>query len=148
MRTGGSITIRAPIEAVWAFVADARNDATWRRPYIDSVKQITPGSLGIGTRFETDFGRTPPGLGITEITEIDPPRLLAWRSVGSGGLATTDGRYVLEPIEGGTRFTVSTLAQPGGLLGLLAPLVAAFVNRRGIPRQLRQLRDLLEARPS
>ena len=38
-----------------------------------------------------------------KLIELDPPRRMAWRQVGAGSLAINDGRYDLEPIDGGTR---------------------------------------------
>ena len=45
-----TITINRPIEEVFAFVADVRNDIKWRSDVVES--KVTSGSLGVGATFE------------------------------------------------------------------------------------------------
>ena len=44
----GTILIRRPVEDVFDFVADERNEPAYN-PQIGSVEKVTPGPIGVGT---------------------------------------------------------------------------------------------------
>jgi uncharacterized protein YndB with AHSA1/START domain len=106
---GGTVELDAAPDEVWAFLTSEANDANWRGPWVESVRKLTDGPLRVGTRYETlyrFFGQ--PQRVIVEVTELDPPRRMAWRQVDDPRVDVNDGSYDLEPIEGGrTRFTVT-----------------------------------------
>jgi hypothetical protein len=79
-------------DVVWAFLASEANDVSWRAPWVRSVRKLTPGPPGVGTRYETNylfFGR--PERTIVEITEFDPPRRMAWRQLDSDTIVSNIG---------------------------------------------------------
>lgn len=127
---GASTVLEATPEEVWDFVTTEDNDANWRGPWLRSVRQITDGPFGVGTRYESlyrFFGRDEAV--VVELTEVEAPHRLAWRQVSAGSLAVNDGRYDLEAVDGGTRFTVTgTIASPGVRRLFDAPF-AAYLNR-------------------
>ena len=124
---------------LWEFLTSESNDANWRGPWLRSVRRMTDGPVGIGTRYESMyrfFGRDEAVL--VELTEFDPPRRMAWRQAGKGSLAINDGRYDLEAVASGTRFTVAgTIASPGWRRLLDAPF--GWYLRRAAVQQRRQL---------
>ena len=140
---GTSTLIEADPEALWAFLTSATNDANWRGPWLRSVRQITDGPVGVGTRYESTyrfFGRDETVT--TELTELAPPTRMAWRQVGAGSLAINDGHYDLEPVEGGTRFTVTGTIGAPGWRRLIVPGFAWYLNRAAV-QQHRQLVAML-----
>jgi len=142
---GASTTLEASPEAVWAFVTSDGNDANWRGPWLRSVRQLTDGPWGVGTRYESlyrFFGRDEAV--VVELTEVDPPRRLAWRQVGAGSLAVNDGRYDLELVGDGTRFTVTGTIAGRGVRQVLDAPFARYLNRAG-RRQHAQLAAALRA---
>jgi carbon monoxide dehydrogenase subunit G len=138
-----SIVIPAPIEAVWAVVADPGRDPEWRGPWVTEVVQLTDGPLTVGTRYETRYvrGRSPSR---TEITAHEPPRRLGWQQVGTGGgTVSSSGQYALEPAGEGTRMSVEIHGEFAGLARFAGPLVTWYTNRFALPGQLRRLREVV-----
>ena len=136
----GTSTLLDDVPArVWDFIASETNDVNWRAPWLRSVRRLTDGPIGIGTRYESlyrFFGRDEAV--IVELTDLEPPRRMAWRQVGKGSLAINEGRYDLEPFNGGTRFTVTgTIASPGWRRLFDAPF-GWYLNRSAV-QQHRQL---------
>lgn len=75
-RINGSILIRRPVEEVFDFVADERNERAYN-PQMRSVEKAAPGPIGVGTlsHVVAISGRraTPFELEVTEYTR--PSRL-------------------------------------------------------------------------
>ena len=136
---GGTVDLPQAPEMVWEFITAEANDVNWRAPWLRSVRRLSDGVVGVGTRYESVyrfFGRDD--VVVVELTEITAPQRLAWRQVGVGSLAINDGRYDLETIDGGTRFSVSGVIQSRGLSRLLDAPFCAYL-RRASRRQLPQL---------
>jgi uncharacterized protein YndB with AHSA1/START domain len=80
VRIEGEIVIDRPVEEVFDFVADERNEPRYN-PRMVRAEQITPEPIGVGTRFEAEIrsmGR-PAGMTI-ENTGYERPRRLASRT--------------------------------------------------------------------
>lgn len=126
-RVRGSIDIARPVEEVFDFVADQRNEVRYNPAMTDSIK-ITDGPIGVGTRFHaTILRRGKPLEVIIECTGFDRPRLLASRSVMTGAVAT--GQVKCEPIASGTRFQWDWQITVPGIAHLAGPVVG-FIGRR------------------
>jgi carbon monoxide dehydrogenase subunit G len=107
-----SIEIRRPIADVFAFVADVDSAKRWRSGVLDIERVSGEGRGAVhrqgvagpgGRRIAADY----------EITEFDPPRHLAFRTIA--GPVRPTGEYRLEPTaDGGTRLTFSLAADIGG----------------------------------
>jgi uncharacterized protein YndB with AHSA1/START domain len=82
----GEVLIRRPVEEVFDFVADERNEPTYN-PNMVSAAMITDGSIGVGTRFSATVrtGRRALGMEI-EYTAFDRPHRLA----STSRMATAD----------------------------------------------------------
>lgn len=137
-----SVEISAPIGHVWSYLLDHHG---WRRPFVKSVRTLTDGKPGVGTRYEADAaGRVEPV--INEITRFEPPHRLTWTQVNDdASITTTEGSYILEELpDGRTRFTFENTYATSGVASLFDRL-ARWVDKRFIgPRLLRQLREAVE----
>ena len=147
---GGSIVLDHPPEVVWDILTSESNDAHWRGRWVRSVRKLTDGPLAVGTRYDTlyrFFGRSQPV--IVELTELDPPRWMAWRQVDSDTIISNVGSYHLEPIDGGrTRFTVSGTFTSRGWRRLIDGPFAWYLRNGPVQRQHAQLAAALrEFRP-
>ena len=77
------IVIDAPIERVWAEVADIEGQPRWMHE-MKAVRLLTPGPVGVGTEAEADVRIL--GIAVTDpvtITEFEPPHRFAISHEGS-----------------------------------------------------------------
>lgn len=123
----GAIIIHQPVEEVFDFVADERNEPRYN-PRMLRVEQISAGPIGRGTRFRAasrSMGRTVEMT--IEFTAYERPRRLA----SATHLATMDiqGILTFDPVPEGARMRWSWELEPQGMLKLMTPLVA-WVGRR------------------
>jgi uncharacterized protein YndB with AHSA1/START domain len=134
--------IDAPIERVWAVLADIEGQPRWMHE-MKAVTLLTPPPVGVGTRGVATvriFGMraTDP----IEVTAFDPPTHFAIRHEGT---FTGDGVITLEPGADGTTTIVrwdETLIAP--LLPHVWAHLAAPVFGGIFQADLVQLRDLVE----
>lgn len=150
-RTGGgppapirtSIEIEAPIERVWAAVADVERQTEWM-PDLKAIRLTTPPPIGLGTR---GIGQVRV-LGIAlddpvEVTAFEPPTRYAIRHEG---LVKGGGEIRLAPGAGETTTIVvweETLIPP--VFPHLGGLVIRFVFEPIFKRDLERLAALVEA---
>ena len=137
-----SIVIDRPVDEVWEFVHDIANDRLWQTTLVES-EQLTDGPMGVGAKVRE--ARHFLGLRIElawEVTEFEPKRRSAIK--GISGPVPLSGGYLLEPVDTGTRFTVSGELDAHGLFKLAEP-VFARITRRELEANLGHLKDLLEA---
>jgi uncharacterized membrane protein len=137
-----SIVIGRPVDDVWEFVHDVANDRLWQTTLVES-EQLTDGPMGVGTRVREV--RHFLGLKVElawEVTEFEPSRRSAIKGVS--GPVPLSGGYLLEPLDAGTRFTVSGELDAHGLFKLAEP-VFARITARELEANLGHLKDLLEA---
>jgi polyketide cyclase/dehydrase/lipid transport protein len=138
----GDIVIDRPIVEVFDAVADERNEPDYNANMVE-VEQLTPGPLGVGTRFRAESsmrGRIVPMT--IEFTEYARPRRLASRTT----LATMDisGTLTFDPDPGGTRLRWSWDVEPKGLLRAAGPVIA-WMGRRQEKAIWTGLKTYLEA---
>jgi hypothetical protein len=124
----GDILIERPVEEVFDFVADQRNEPIYNPRMLQSEK-ITDGPIGVGTRFRAAArsGRRAAEM-LIEVTEFQRPRRLGSRTTMSD--VDVDGGLTFEPVSGGTRLSWSWEVSPRGPLRLLGPLVARLGRRQ------------------
>jgi len=144
---GGSVELNHPPEVVWDYLSSDSNDADWRGPWVVSVRKLSDGPVGIGTRYETVyrfFGQLQSV--VVELTEVDPPRRMAWRQVDSPTVVSNVGAYDLERIDGGrTRFTVTGAFISRGWRRLIDAPFAWYLTHGPVQRQHAQLAAALAA---
>lgn len=141
-RIEGQIVINRPLDEVFAFVADERNEPLYNQQML-RVEQTSAGPIGLGTRFRAEsrsMGRV--AVMTIEITAYDPPHRLA----SSTHLDTMDihGALTFEPALGGTNMHWSWELRPRGTLKLLKPLVT-WMGRRQEQTIWTALKHYLEA---
>jgi carbon monoxide dehydrogenase subunit G len=142
VRVEGDIVINRPVEEVFDFVADERNEPRYNSK-MRRAEKISEGPIGVGTRYRAEVvsaGR--PVTMIIEFTGYDPPR----RLVSSTRMSSMDIQYTLtfEPSPEGTRMRWSGDVEPRGILKQMSPLVA-WIGRRQERRIWTGLKRLLEA---
>jgi len=137
-----SIVIDRPAEEVWNFVHDTANDVRWQ-PMLAESESLSDGPMSVGTQVRQV--RHFLGLRIEtilEVTEYEPNRRSAVR--GISGPIPLSGSYEIEPVDAGTRFTVSGELDAHGFFKLTEPVFARIAGRE-LESNLGHLKDLLEA---
>lgn len=137
------VVIEAPIERVWAALADIESQPRWMHE-MKAVRLLTPPPIGVGTRGEATVRIF--GLGTTdpvEITEFTPPHRFAIRHEGA---FTGGGLITLEPGADGSTTIVrwdETLIAP--ILPYAWAILAAPVMTTIFQADLLRFRDLVES---
>jgi uncharacterized protein YndB with AHSA1/START domain len=143
MEIARSIVIDRPVDVVFAFVSDPRNDPRWCHKVV-SVDQVAgdgpaPGS-GYAVVHKPVPGR-PERRMQYECVAWERPRRIDWRENDGADLIRVT--YELEDLGGRTRMTQRDDAELGAPR-LLRPIFKAGIGR-DIERQLAALKKLLEA---
>jgi uncharacterized membrane protein len=123
-----SVTIQAPVEKVYTYLADFRRHPEWAQN-LSKVTQTSSGPIGIGTTFKTEEGPPPVALGQklkmmlhfmsgvlsgaktyseAKITALEPNRRIAWQAgvpKGDGYLSFAEWEFSLEPQGNATHLT-------------------------------------------
>jgi len=137
------ITIKRPIEEVFAYVSDLQKGPEWQ-PALLEARRITEGPLGIGTQFisvRKFMGRRVES-GI-EFTAYEPNTKFAFKSIS--GSSPFEQSFLFESTAEGTRLTSVLELQTEGLMGLAEPLIASGV-RREMDANFGDLKEMLEGR--
>ena len=140
----GEITIGRPVEEVFDFVADERNEPRFNRR-MRRVEKISDGPIGAGTRFRAEITRMRRTVEMTiEFTGYERP----WRLASSTHMSTMDidGALTFEPVPEGTRMSWSWEVETPGALKLIAPIVLRM-GKREEQAIWTNLKHLLEVQP-
>ena len=127
-RIEGEIVINRPVDEVFDFVADARNEPLYN-PRMLRAEKLTPGPIGLGTRFRDEIKSMGRPAEITiEIIGYERPR----RLTDSIHLSTMDirGGLTFDPVPAGTRMRWSWELMPRGVFRLMSPMVARIGRRQ------------------
>lgn len=139
----GEIIINRPVEDVFDFVADERNEPQYNREMLQS-ELISDGPIGPGSRFQAVMSmRGKPVTMTIEFTAYERPWLLA----SSTHLSNMEiqGALTFDPIPEGTRMRWSWDLHPLGALKLLTPFVI-WMGRRQERAIWTELKQVLESR--
>lgn len=138
-----SVTILRPVADVFAVLADVGNAAGWSSALEEEL--LTPGPLRVGSRrravVPTVGGRTMENE--MELTELVPDRRLAMRGV-AGFPFPVRILAELEPAVGGALLRWTTWLEPGGLMRLIGPVLAASY-KRSFAKDLAGLKTMMES---
>jgi len=140
----GEIIIERPVEEVFDFVADERNEPRYN-PRMVRAEKLSAGPIGVGTRFHAEMrGRRRLVEMTIDITGYERPRWLA----STTRLSTMEirGTLTFEPVPEGTRMRWRWTLEPRGLLKVLGPLIVRM-GRRQEQAIWSSLKRLLEAPP-
>ena len=144
MRVEGDILINRPVEQVFDFVADERNEPLYN-PQMTRAEKVTPGPVGAGTRFHSVMTGAGRATALTvELTGYDRPVRLASRATTAG--MDIEGVLLFDDAGGATRMRWLWELRPHGLVRLLGPLLRA-VGERQERRIWTSLKRLLESTP-
>jgi uncharacterized protein YndB with AHSA1/START domain len=145
MSIEGEIVIGRPIDEVFDFVADERNEPTFN-PRMLRAEKVTEGPIGTGTRFVATMKSMGRTFDMTiEFTAYERPTRLG--STSSMSSANTRGTLTFAPHPQGTRMRWSWDVEPRGISKLLTPLI----NRMGTHQEeviWASLKRHLEAMPT
>jgi uncharacterized protein YndB with AHSA1/START domain len=137
----GEIVINRPVEQVFDFVADERNEPQFN-PKVRTVEKVTPGPVGKGTRFRTQVkARRRTAEMSVELTAYDRPRRLT--SVSALSNMEIEGTLTFDPVPEGTRMRWSWDLAPRGTLRLATPVIG-LIGRRQERTIWTSLKHLLE----
>jgi carbon monoxide dehydrogenase subunit G len=138
-----TVTIRRPVQDVFAFLADFGNVPAWNYAIVETRK-TSPGPVGVGTTYRQVRSiprRSEEGF---QVTVFEPARRLEVH--GDIGPFTATVGYVLAPTGDGTRLANAVNLEPAsGAVRLLAPLAASRV-KAAVAANLDTLRRVLETR--
>lgn len=118
-----TVTVRRPVQDVYAYVADGANNRRWRAGVLEISR--SSGDGGVGTVYHQVLkgpaGRRIPGD--YRVTAAEPSTLYAFEVIA--GPARPTGRFDLVPeADGGTRVTFTLDLEPKGLMKVMAPMIA------------------------
>ncbi|MED7952474.1 SRPBCC family protein [Streptomyces sp. BE303] len=138
-----SVEVDRPVEHVFAYLADGRNDPEFS-PRVQSIEKTPDGPTAVGTVFRS----TVKDAGVKSsrefrITALEPPHTIRWTEQ-SKNLITAEGGYDLEPLPGGgTRVRIFNELDGHGLGKLLvAPALRAA--RKDAPDFGRRIKAAVE----
>jgi uncharacterized protein YndB with AHSA1/START domain len=127
-RIEGEIVIERPVEEVFDFVADERNEPRYN-PRMLRVEKLSPGPIGTGTRFRAEMtGRRRPVEMTVELTGYERPRRLA--STTHLSSMEIRGSLTFDPVPEGTGMRWRWNLEPRGFLNVLSPLIARMGRRQ------------------
>lgn len=152
-----SIVIRRPVEDVFAFVENPKNDPIWRHSMVEAEVETKRdakddpadelgGEIGVGAtgrEVHERLGRKNEGT--WEITEYEPNRKVAYKS--TSGPVEYDGVWTYETVDGGTKLSFATQWKiiDREDFGKMSDRVFEGMYRKGLDGDLQSLKKLLEA---
>jgi uncharacterized membrane protein len=128
MLVQGDIVINRPIDEVFDFVADERNEPKYN-PQMTSAEMVTQEPIGVGSKFHvmtTGVGRAADMT--IEYTEFNRPRRLG--SVTHIPQMDISGTLLFEPQGQNTKMKWLWNIEPRGFYKLLGPIVRRMGERQ------------------
>lgn len=144
MQIEAETTIGRPLAEVFDYIAHAEYLPEYVTEFA-TVRQVSEGEPRVGTQYSYKMARGQ-AEGTFEWTRFEPGSYLAWHGPAArAGLGSMEpaGWWQLTGQAGGTRVKLVMAPEPGGLLKLLAPFLAAGM-RSGNQKALERLKQRLE----
>ena len=142
LRLEHSVVVDRPVEEVFAFITNPRNDLRWERRVVEST-HTSEGPIGVGTTGRKV--RRFLGLRLAnnyELIVFEPNRKLAAKT--AYGPIPFEWTVTLEPVEGGTRVAFLAEGETRGVLRLAGPILAR-VGQGGLETDAAALKKVVEA---
>ena len=147
-----SIVIDRPVETVFAYVTDVTNDPAWHTDVLEAQK-TSEGPIGVGTVWHARF---KPAMGISEgdmrVVTFEPGRKQVM--TGDVGPMHPTLTYVLEPSNGGTKFTRHVQISVSGWMKIMSPMMGMMLPKQNkgflanLKRVLEQRSPQIRRRPA
>jgi len=140
-----TVEIARSSEDVFDYLSDQGHEIDWN-PDCVSMRKLTDGPVGIGTRFRAKWKQGP--VVFTEVTAYERPRSWTYVNGGSIGCVLT---VTLEPASGGTRLTSRGVWSANGLARLFFPVFIRIMRKAAVQvmanarRAMEECRDLATA---
>jgi hypothetical protein len=115
---------RSP-EDVFGYLTDITKEVKWN-PRTRRAEKLTPGPIGLGTRFGAEWIKGSPAIA----GYVGFERPMAWASIARSRRLDAKGEGWISPTEQGSRVVVRTKLRPKGLLALLLPLMRRTMHER------------------
>ena len=151
MRIEGEVVIIRPVDQVFDFVADERNEPRYNSRMVRADK-TSPGPIGRGTRFLAESAMLGRVVETTiEFTDYERPRLLGSTSRSVVRLikpvaTEIEGTLTFDAVAGGTRMRWAWDVETRGVLKLMSRIVARAGERQE-ETMWGNLKHLLEEQP-
>jgi len=139
-----TVVVHKSPEQVFDYLSDITKHGEWS-PKAYSATPLGSGPVGVGTKYRS-VGWLPKDSkheNEVEVTSYDRPRHFGWTAMDEGQAFKSD--FTLTPAHGGTRVErVTEMPKPGGMLGVVFPVIFAFLVKPDIQKGLNRFRDKLE----
>jgi uncharacterized membrane protein len=137
-----TLVINQPVERVFAYVTNPRNNPKWQPDILQS--RVTPDEpTCVGTRVTDVRSLLGHKLELTtEVIEFEPNKMMRVKS--ASGPVPLSGCITFESIAGGTRIIFLAEAEPTGFFKL-AERMFSSTWRKALEDSLNRLKELLEA---
>jgi len=137
------IVIHRPIEVVFDFVADGRNEPQYN-PDSLHTEQLTEDALGRGTQYRSAGRMMGRQIEVVyELTAYERPHRLALRLIQPPPMMALQGTQTFGALPEGTQIQWRYDVMPRGAGKLMSPLIARMFGQR-LDRTLRNLKHVLE----
>jgi uncharacterized protein YndB with AHSA1/START domain len=139
------VTINAPAEKVFNYVADISKHGEWGNPSQKlDVQKTSEGPIGQGSTFKSvghQFGRQDDTV---KIVEYAPPRRVVYESQGKAGVLRHTIEVTLK--DGGVEVEKGfDIVKAGFPFVIFAPIVKAFVAPGALKSDLERIKAKMEA---
>lgn len=121
----GNARILRPVEDVFDYLADPRNEPKWL-PGASSVVKTSDGEIGLGSTFLGEYRRA--GRVELDVIEFVRPSRVTFRARSK--IVHFDDAVQLAPVDGGTRLVARMTAEPQGAMRLMAPVMGRTMRKQ------------------
>lgn len=141
-----SIFVECPVDEVFAFVTDARNNPLWQSTSgLRESRQLPESPVGVGTQITEIWHIIGVRTHVTsEVTAYEPGRYYT-RHLLNGSSPVTQGTHVFVMAESGTHWTSTIVVQAGGAFPAAESALAAQLQQ-AMETSLTEAKALLEQR--
>ena len=142
IQADGGTTIARPIEEVFDYLSDPRNEPDWL-PGATAVDKTSEGPVGLGSTFVGHYARA--GRVALELVEFERPHRVTFRAHSK--IVDFDDAVELSETDGRTLLQARMHATPRSVMRVLEPLMARTL-RRQFAANWDHLRRAMETRPN
>jgi uncharacterized protein YndB with AHSA1/START domain len=145
------ITISAPRDEVFAFVADMANRVAWMDHFLKDFRltRVQPVGVGAGAAFVIDAPLFPQRAEYQIVEAVSPRRLVERGRIGRWGRTTGWSEWEFTDAYGATEVTVTVWTEPGIRWDAIKEGIgfARPWAKRQMSASLRRLRAIFEEQP-